>query len=75
MDILTYAPIIAPIMSLIGVIITVAVGNKLTLYRIDQLEQKVKAHSDAVNRLTIVETQIKELQHEMVRIHNKGAFL
>ena len=63
--------IITGVFTLAGVIITVIAANKLTLYRIEQLEKKVELHNNAVERLFVAEGNIKELQHEMVQIHNK----
>lgn len=63
--------IISASASLIGVIFTVIFANKLTLYRIEQLEKKVELHNNAVERLYVAEGKINGLRHEMNQIHNK----
>lgn len=63
-----WVAIITGLASLIGVIITVAVGNKLTIYRIEQLERKVELHNNAVERLFVAEGNIKTLQHDVKNI-------
>lgn len=60
-----WVAIISGLFTLIGVIITVIVGNKLTLYRLEQLEKKVELHNNAVERLFIAEGKIKEIQHKI----------
>jgi hypothetical protein len=57
---------IAPVFTLIGVIVTVVIGNKktnasikeqtdLTLYRIEQLEKKQDKHNGLIDRMYKVE--------------------
>ena len=69
--------IIASLMSLIGVVITVVVGNNttrkqiksqsdLTLYRIDQLENRVKEHNQLIERMYNVERRL-----DLLEIKNK----
>lgn len=67
-------------LALIGVIITVVIGNKntrdkvqeqtdLTLYRIQQLEKKQDKHNSLVERMQKAETQI-ELNDERIKVAN-----
>ena len=58
--------------TLIGSFTGILVANKLVNYRLQQLEKKVELHNNAVNRLFIAEGQIKELQHDVKRIYEKG---
>lgn len=44
--------------TLAGVIITVAVGNSKTLYRIEQLEKRVTAHNNLIERMYAAEKEI-----------------
>lgn len=46
------------IFTLAGVIITVAVGNSKTIYRIEQLEKRVTAHNNLVTRMYEAEKEI-----------------
>ena len=59
------AEIIVSIISLIGTIITVWSGNRLTAYRIEQLEKKVKEHNNLIKRTYELE---KKLEIDEVRI-------
>lgn len=63
------------VITLIGTILTVYGGNKLTAYRIEQLEKRVNKHNNLIERtfkieerLTVDEEQIKgikeDLEHE-----------
>ena len=52
-------------MSLIGTLAGTLVSNKLTTYRIEQLEQKVAAHNSLVERTYKLEGQMTEVQHDI----------
>lgn len=63
--------IIVSLITLIGTLITVWSGNKLTAYRIEQLEQKVNKHNNLIERtfkieerLSVDEQRINDLEHE-----------
>ena len=45
--------------------LAVAGSNKLTTYRIEQLEQKVAAHNSLVERTYKLEGQMTEVQHDI----------
>lgn len=51
--------------TLIGTFGGILVANKLTNYRIEQLEKKVEKHNSVVERTFIIEGEVKELQHEV----------
>lgn len=60
------------IITLIGTILTVYGGNKLTAYRIEQLEKRVNKHNNLIERtfkieerLTRDEEQIKVANHRI----------
>ena len=68
------------LITLAGVIITVALGNKktskdiksqtdLTIYRIDQLEKKVEKHNQVVERVYILEIK-EEVEEEKIKVIN-----
>jgi hypothetical protein len=52
------------IFTLAGVIITVAVGNSKTIYRIEQLEKRVNEHNNIVFRLYKAEKEIAILREK-----------
>lgn len=56
-------------MSLIGTLAGtfggILVSNKLTTYRIEQLEKKVAAHNSVVERTYRLEGQMTEVQHDI----------
>lgn len=64
--------IIVSLITLIGTLATVWGGNKLTAYRIEQLEQKVNKHNNLIERtfkieerLSLDEEQIKVLKEDL----------
>ena len=56
-------------MSLVGTLAGtfggILVSNRLTTYRIDQLEQKVEVHNQLVERTYKLEGQMTEVQHDI----------
>ena len=62
--------VIVGVLSLIGTLGGTLGGiiaaNKMTNYRIEQLEKKVEKHNSVVERTFILEGQVKELQHEVI---------
>lgn len=70
--------IIVSLITLIGTLVTVWGGNKLTSYRIEQLEKKVDKHNNLIERtfrieerLTIDEEKIKVANHRIDDLENK----
>lgn len=53
------------IFTLAGVIITVAVGNSKTIYRIEELEKKVQAHNNLIFRMYRAEKDIDILKEKV----------
>lgn len=49
----------------IGSLTGIAVSNRLTNYRIEQLEQKVDKHNNLVERMVKVETKVEVLEGEV----------
>ena len=66
--------IIVAILSLIGTLVGTLGGilaaNKLTLYRIEQLEKKVEKHNNVVERMYNLETRVAVDEEEID--HLKG---
>ena len=51
--------------TVVGSLLGVLTSQKLTIYRIQQLETKVEAHNKVVERTFKLEGQMKECQHEI----------
>lgn len=75
-----WVAIITGVCSVVGVIITVVWGNKksaktaekqteLTLYRIDQLEQKVNKHNNLIERTYAIEKRL-DVDEEKIKVAN-----
>lgn len=54
--------------SLIGTLSGIVISNKLTLYRIEQLEKKVEKHNNVVERTALVEKDLKNVWHNVGEI-------
>lgn len=67
--------IIVAILSLVGTAIGSVAGimssNRLTVYRIQQLEEKVNKHNNLVERMAIVERDVKSAHHRLDEIHSE----
>lgn len=46
-------------------------NKNLTIYRIDQLEEKVSKHNQLVERTYKLEGQVEEVQHDVTEIKSK----
>lgn len=61
--------IIVALLSLVGTLggsfLGVLASNKLINYRIQQLEKKVEKHNNLVERMVLVETEVKSAQHRL----------
>lgn len=56
--------------TVVGTVLGMLAGTKLTTYRIEQLEKKVQAHNEVVERTYILEGQVTELQHDVRDLKN-----
>lgn len=54
---------------LVGVIVTVIIGNSKTQYRIEQLEKKQDAHNSLIVRMFNVEKRL-DVDEERIRVAN-----
>lgn len=70
--------IITSVATLIGTIITVWSGNKLTAYRIEQLEKKVNEHNNLIKRtyeierrLDVDENRLKVSEHRIADLEGE----
>jgi ABC-type lipoprotein release transport system permease subunit len=57
--------------TLAGSLLGVITAQKLTQYRIAQLEEKVNKHNNLIERTFVLEGQITELQHDVRDIKEK----
>lgn len=61
--------VMVAVLSLVGTVagslIGVVASNRLTVYRIEQLEKKVEKHNNLVERMTIVEQSTKSAHHRI----------
>ena len=48
-----------------GSIVGIFTSNKLVNYRIEQLEKKVDKHNNVIERMALVENEIKNIKEEM----------
>ena len=53
------ANIVVSLITLVGTVLTVISGSRLTAYRIQKLEEKVQAHNNLVDRMYKVEQRIE----------------
>ena len=61
--------------TVVGTLLGMLAGTKLTTYRIEQLEKKVQAHNEVIERTYILEGQVTELQHDvrdLKELHKKN---
>lgn len=54
--------------TLIGSLAGIMTANKLSTYRIEQLEEKVKKHNNLVERMVAVEQSTKSAHHRIDEI-------
>lgn len=57
--------------TLVGSLAGILTANKLTTYRIEQLEEKVKKHNNLVERMVAVEQSTKSAHHRIDEIMQK----
>ena len=57
--------IIVALISLAGIIITSVISNSLIKWRLSALEEKVDKHNNLIERMYIVETELKDLKENM----------
>ena len=57
--------IIVALISLAGIIITSIISNSLIKWRLSALEEKVDKHNNLIERMYIVETELKDLKEKM----------
>ncbi len=64
--------LVSALLALIGTIVGsfggIMTANRLTTYRLEQLEEKVKKHNNLVERMAIVEQSTKSAHHRIDEI-------
>ena len=53
------ANIIVSLITLVGTVLTVISGSRLTAYRIQKLEEKVQAHNNLIDRMYKIEQRVE----------------
>ena len=64
MDSTVIVGILSLIGALVGTLSGIFINNKLTIYRIDKLEEKVSKHNNLIDRMYKVESRVTLLEEE-----------
>ena len=56
--------------SLVGSLGGILISNKLTLYRIKKLEEKVDKHNNVIERTYVNENEIKNIKDRVLRLED-----
>ena len=64
--------IISLIGTLVGTLGGMVASAKLTTFRLEQLEKKVQAHNNLIERMYKVEGTVTELQHDVSELKKKS---
>ncbi|MGM0169050.1 hypothetical protein IGI39_003366 [Enterococcus sp. AZ135] len=59
--------------TLIGTFAGIVFSNKLTIYRIDKLEEKVEKHNNLIERTYKLEGRMNEAEHDIRDMKGGGA--
>lgn len=61
----TLVAIVPSVVSLLGIIITGIITNSLIKYRVGELEKKVDKHNNLIERMFVVETEVKDIKEHL----------
>lgn len=64
MDTAIICGLISAASAIIVSVITAVYNNKLLMYRIEQLEKKMDKHNNVIERVTILETKVSDLEND-----------
>ena len=64
MDTAIICGLISAASAIIVSVITAVYNNKLLMYRIEQLEKKMDKHNSVIERVTVLETKVKDLEND-----------
>ena len=63
--------VVVGLLSLMGTLATVFMGNRLVIFRIEQLEKKVEKHNNLVERMAVVENSVKSAHHRIDEVQKE----
>jgi len=63
MDTAIICGLISAASAIIVSVITAVYNNKLIMYRLEQLEKKMDKHNSVIERVTILETKVADLEN------------
>ena len=67
--------VICALVSLVGTIIGslggILVSSKLTVYRLEQLENRVAEHNNFARRMPVLEERIEQIEHRIERMETR----
>ena len=64
MDTAIICGLISAASAIIVSVITAVYNNKLIMYRLEQLEKKMDKHNSVIERVTVLETKINDLEND-----------
>ena len=64
MDTAIICGLISAASAIIVSVITAVYNNKLLMYRIEQLEKKMDKHNNVIERVTVLETKVSDLEND-----------
>ena len=64
MDTAIICGLISAASAIIVSVITAVYNNKLIMYRLEQLEKKMDKHNNVIERVTVLETKVQELEND-----------
>ena len=62
------AALISGVVAILSGLISGLIANKLTAWRIEQLEKKVEKHNNLVERMVVVEQSTKSAHHRITEL-------
>lgn len=60
-----FMALLPSVISLCGIIITAVITNSLIKYRVGELEKKVDKHNTLIERVFVVETEVKDIKERI----------
>lgn len=64
MDTAIICGLISAASAIIVSVITAVYNNKLIMYRLEQLEKKMDKHNNVIERVTVLETKVTDLEND-----------
>jgi cell division protein FtsL len=64
MDTAIICGLISAASAIIVSVITAVYNNKLLVYRLEQLEKKMDKHNNVIERVTVLETKVADLEND-----------